>query len=106
MENTSTKLSFPQRNWFLLCVIVAVLSPLVVHWLSSHADKSNYNNAMMQKPAGSDTSYRVASPPSNDSSKKNAQPMPEGTTVPAPAAPGATNPEAAKVPTDTSKPVK
>lgn len=104
MENTSTKLSFPQRNWFLLCVIVAVLSPLLVHWLTSHADRTNYENAVNGKPAGSDTTYRVASPPSADSSKKNAVPMPEGTHVNTPAQPGATNPAAAKVGTDTSKP--
>jgi hypothetical protein len=103
MENTSTKLSFPQRNWFLLCIIVAVLSPLVVHWIQGRADKHNYENSLNMKPAGTDTSYRVASPPSADSSKKNAVTMPEGTHANAPAQPGAVNPAAATKGTDTSK---
>jgi len=63
MENTSTKLSFPQRNWFLLCVIVAILSPLVVHWVQGGARKEAYNESINTRPAGSDTSYKVASPP-------------------------------------------
>ena len=63
MENTNTKLSFPQRNWFLLCVIVAILSPLVVHWVQAGARKESYNESVNTKPAGTDTSYKVASPP-------------------------------------------
>ena len=103
MENTSTKLSFPQRNWFLLCIIVAVLSPLAVHWIQGKADRSNYNNTLNMKPAGTDTSYRVSSPPSADSSKGKGPTMPEGTHANAPAAPGAPNPAAMTKGTDTSK---
>jgi hypothetical protein len=72
MENISKKLSFPQRNWFLLCVIVAILSPLVVYWVNGAAHKEAYNQATHIRPAGSDTSYKVASPPGGADSAKGA----------------------------------
>jgi hypothetical protein len=74
MENTNDgKLSFPQRNWLLLCIVVAVLSPLVVHWVRAGAHRRAYQQSVDIKPAGStpsggtDTSYKVASPPGADS---------------------------------------
>jgi hypothetical protein len=84
MDNTNDRqLSFPQRNWFLLCVIVAILSPLVVHWVQAAAHKQSYQQSVDVRPAhgdsgatgganagGKDTSYKVAAPPSTDSSKK------------------------------------
>jgi hypothetical protein len=73
MENTNDKrLSFPQRNWFLLCVIVAVLSPLVVHLLHAGARKHVYDQetevrdtAQNTGPGSNDTANKVASPPTN-----------------------------------------
>jgi hypothetical protein len=80
MENTDTKnLSFPQRNWFLLCVLVAILSPLVVHWVQVGAHQENYQQSLNTRPpstqpdnpataggaGGTDSSYKVATPPTN-----------------------------------------
>ena len=72
MENVDDKkLSFPQRNWFLLCVIVAILSPLLVHSIQTLANKQRYEQAIHQKPVqggdgGTDTSYKVAAPPQHN----------------------------------------
>jgi len=78
MENTDTKnLSFPQRNWFLLCVLVAILSPLIVHWVQAGARHENYEQSINTRPpstqpnnpatsggaGGTDSSYKVATPP-------------------------------------------
>jgi hypothetical protein len=80
VDTNDQKLSFPQRNWFLLCVLVAILSPLVVHWIGNMAHHEAYIQATEQKPtkgasggasdssgavppADKDTSYRVAAPP-------------------------------------------
>jgi hypothetical protein len=64
-------------------VIVAILSPLVVHWVQAGARRSSYQQSVDVRPAtgdsgatgstnagGKDTSYKVAAPPSTDSSKK------------------------------------
>jgi len=98
MENTNQKgLSFPQRNWFLICILVAILSPLVVHWVQAAAHKEAYKESTEIKPVNSeaatpaaggagaaapgvqggsatdsgkkDSSYKVATPPT-DSAKK------------------------------------
>jgi hypothetical protein len=70
MDNANDKrLSFPQRNWLLLCILVAILSPLVVHWVHGAAQKKVYDQAINPRPAGNDTSYKVASPPGGDSAK-------------------------------------
>jgi hypothetical protein len=75
MENANDKhLSFPQRNWFILCVIVAILSPIVVHLVASGARSKVYKQstevraadtatASPNGAAGTDTSYKVAAPP-------------------------------------------
>ncbi|MDR3711800.1 MAG: hypothetical protein P4L51_03205 [Puia sp.] len=78
MENTNDrKLSFPQRNWLLLCILVAILSPLVVHLVHRSAESESYKQSMDEKPVragnSTDTSYKVASPPvapRADSAKK------------------------------------
>jgi hypothetical protein len=71
MENANDKqLSFPQRNWFLICVLVAILSPLVVHWVTIGAHRVSKQQSLDIKDR-KDTSYNVASPPSNDTSKKS-----------------------------------
>lgn len=67
------RMSFPQRHWLIMCVLVAILSPIAVHAIQNMARKSNYNQAMETKPAASgagampasakDTSYKVAAPP-------------------------------------------
>jgi hypothetical protein len=63
-------LTFPQRHWLILCIVVAILSPIVVHALQSMAHKANYNQAMEIKPIpggdtgnAKDTSYKVPVPP-------------------------------------------
>jgi hypothetical protein len=69
MDNVNNKqLSFPQRNWLLLCIIVAILSPIVVHLLQSGADRENYNSAIHVRPAMTDTSYKMSSPPGKTAS--------------------------------------
>jgi hypothetical protein len=73
MENVNNKkLSFGQRNWFLLCVLVAILSPIVVHFLQVGAHKESYKQSMdirsSDSSKASDSSYKVASPPQNQNS--------------------------------------
>jgi len=72
MENTDTRqLSFPQRNWLLLCILVAILSPLFVQWVRTAAHKESYQQSVDTRPpsvggaGGTDTSYKVATPPTN-----------------------------------------
>jgi hypothetical protein len=77
MENSNDRrLSFPQRNWLLLCIIVAILSPLVVHWVHTAARKRVYHQETEIRDTANkgaadsgnssvDTSNRVASPPSD-----------------------------------------
>lgn len=75
MENTDNKkLSFPQRNWFLICVVVAILSPLVVHFLQASAHKESYKQSIdirtsSDSSKANDSSYKVASPPDNTNKK-------------------------------------
>jgi hypothetical protein len=90
MENTNDRqLSFPQRNWFLLCILVAIFSPLVVHLVQAAAHKESYKESMETRPVNAggaapagvtaagaqDSSYKMSSPPqdagkSQDSTKK------------------------------------
>jgi multisubunit Na+/H+ antiporter MnhG subunit len=66
-------LTFPQRHWLILCIVVAILSPIVVHAIQTMAHKTNYNEAIEPKrdtsaagamPASAkDTTYKVAAPP-------------------------------------------
>lgn len=74
-------LSFPQRHWLLLCVCIAILSPLVVTWISAGVHEKLYRQSREQAPNGitdvapprhdggstdsvaRDTSYHVATPP-------------------------------------------
>ncbi|HMH34189.1 MAG TPA: hypothetical protein VK543_14225 [Puia sp.] len=69
MENTNDrKLSFPQRNWFLLCVLTAILSPLLVHFIQVGAGKQAYKQSVDIRY--SDTSNKIASPPTRDTAQK------------------------------------
>ena len=62
MENVNArKLNFGQRNWVLLCIIVAILSPLFVHSVQVAARKHNYREATEQKPAQGDDSASAGS---------------------------------------------
>jgi len=71
MEKLNDKrLSFGQRHWFLLCVIVAIVSPLLVYWLRAGAHKESYEQSIHIRPAAGDTSYKVASPPGGADSAK------------------------------------
>jgi hypothetical protein len=80
MDNVNDKqLSFPQRNWLLLCILVAILSPIVVHLLQTGAQKENYQESIHRPPlraaaAGTDTSYKMNNPPGNDTSSKQGGP--------------------------------
>ncbi|SRR6185437_14636595 len=42
-------LTFPERHWLLLCILVAILSPLVVHWIQGTVDKKNYEQSLEQR---------------------------------------------------------
>jgi hypothetical protein len=42
-------LTFPERHWLLLCILVAILSPLVVHWIQGAVDKKNYGESLEQR---------------------------------------------------------
>ncbi|HMH21685.1 MAG TPA: hypothetical protein VK563_07910 [Puia sp.] len=73
MEKLNDKrLSFGQRHWFLLCILVAILSPLVVYWVRTGARKEAYKQSVNIRPAGSDTSYKVAIPAGGADSGKSA----------------------------------
>jgi hypothetical protein len=80
MENTDRRLSFPQRNWFLLCILVAIISPLIVHFVQAGAKKESMQQTMdihETKTTPGDTSTKVASPPTSDTSKKPAGAPPD-----------------------------
>ncbi len=69
MDNADNKnLSFGQRNWLLLCILVAILSPIIVHFIQTGARKEVHRQAVERRY--SDTSSKVASPPATDTGKK------------------------------------
>lgn len=88
MEKDGSQLSFPQRHWLLLCVLIAILSPLLVHWIQAGTTQVKYQDAVHQKPLNhggaspddtgkqgsntmtpangkqvQDTSYKISAPP-------------------------------------------
>ena len=69
MDNTNDRrLSFGQRNWLLLCILVAIISPLIVHLIRSGARKQLHKEATEVR--FTDTSSKVASPPGSDTGNK------------------------------------
>lgn len=67
-ENTAEErgLTFPERNWLLLVILVAIASPLVVHWVwPGHINEqsSKTGPSTNTAKAGNDTTYHVATPP-------------------------------------------
>lgn len=46
VDTENQRLSFPQRYWLLLCILVAVFSPLAVQWLHAAADRFSYHQAV------------------------------------------------------------
>lgn len=50
-RNTAAEsgLTFPERHWLLLCILVAILSPLVVYWIKGTIDRKNYNQSLEQR---------------------------------------------------------
>lgn len=42
-------LTFPERHWLLLCILMAIFSPLAVHWISAAAHRESYRQSMDQK---------------------------------------------------------
>jgi hypothetical protein len=73
VDNISPRLSFPQKNWLLLCIIVAILSPLLVSGITAVTHRKLYKESVERNgaayPAGDsvakDTSYHVATPPNH-----------------------------------------
>lgn len=41
-------LNFAERHWLLLCIIVAILSPLIVHWVQGAAHRESYRESLEQ----------------------------------------------------------
>lgn len=41
-------LNFAERHWLLLCILVAILSPLVVHWVRAAAHRESYHETIEQ----------------------------------------------------------
>lgn len=70
-DNVTTKLSFPQRNWLPLCIIVALVSPLAVTGFKAVTHKKAQKVSVERNGAAylggdtsvRDTSYHVATPP-------------------------------------------
>jgi len=70
-ENISARLTFPQRNWLPLCILIAIVSPLAVRAFKAMTHEKprqapvTQNGAAYQPgdSAGRDTSYHVAAPP-------------------------------------------
>jgi hypothetical protein len=50
VNSSNDRLSFPQRYWLLLCIVVAIVSPILVNSLQVLAHRTSYNQAMNQKP--------------------------------------------------------
>jgi hypothetical protein len=45
VDTANERLSLPQRYWLLLCILVAIFSPLVVQWLNAEAHNIAYKQA-------------------------------------------------------------
>jgi len=73
VDNVSPRLSFPQKNWLLLCIVVAIVSPLLVSGITAVSHQKMRRDAVERNgaayPAGDsvakDTSYHVATPPNH-----------------------------------------
>jgi hypothetical protein len=71
IDNVTAKLTFPQRNWLPLCIIVALVSPLAVSGVKALTHKQpekvsvDRNGASYQNDDTTrrDTAYHVAAPP-------------------------------------------
>jgi hypothetical protein len=75
MGNNNTdnrKLSFPERNWLLLCILVAIISPIFVDFVRIGARRETYKQSVDIRYH--DTGSKVAVPPGSDAGKKPAQP--------------------------------
>jgi hypothetical protein len=70
-DNVTLKLSFPQRNWLLLCIVIALASPLAVSGFKALTHKKpekvpverNGSSYLSDDTTHRDTSYHVAAPP-------------------------------------------
>jgi len=51
VDTEKIKLSFPQRYWLLLCILVAVFSPIFVGWLNDAAHHTAYIQAIEARGA-------------------------------------------------------
>ncbi|HET6255999.1 MAG TPA: hypothetical protein VFE32_18125 [Puia sp.] len=62
-------LSFPQRHWLLLCVAVAIISPLLVNGISAEA-----HHKLHRQSNGSPNGVTGVNPPRPDSSASGSLP--------------------------------
>lgn len=70
-DNVTEKLTFPQRNWLPLCIVVALVSPLAVNAYKALTHKQPEKIPVERNGAAylggdttkRDTSYHVATPP-------------------------------------------
>jgi hypothetical protein len=70
-DNVTSQLTFPQRNWLPLCIIVALVSPLAVSGFKALTHKKTEKVPVERNGASylnddttkRDTSYHVATPP-------------------------------------------
>jgi hypothetical protein len=51
-EERQQQLSFPQRYWLLIVIVVAIVSPIIVGWLDAAAHQHNYREATEQRAVG------------------------------------------------------
>jgi hypothetical protein len=71
VDNISVGLTFPQRNWLPLCLMVALISPLLVTGFKAVTRKKTENVSVDRNGASylggdttlRDTTYHVATPP-------------------------------------------
>jgi len=73
-NNNQKKLTFPQRNWLLLCILAAILSAMAVHFVQTAAQKENYRQSIEsvhRDTSGRDTANQMSSPPGSTGAKKD-----------------------------------
>ena len=69
MKTHDTGLTFPQRNWLLLCVLTAIIVAIAYYLIDSSLHKNTHQNEIQTTsgpttvPNGGDTSHTVGIPP-------------------------------------------
>lgn len=70
VDTENEKLSFPQHYWLLLCIVVAIFSPLAVNWLDAAAHHMAYKQATESTSANSSSGSASPSGGTVDSAGK------------------------------------